>query len=125
LTVWDGNPTHICSYTGIKWGNLASDEKREFKQTGEFISHVKTTLSCQGTYKVSNNGVLDLKTNCQSYAAKIEGLSPTYLIVKEGERYHTANWINVEHIHGVTLSHPMKIYLPSVFFIKLLKNHLF
>lgn len=86
--------THICSYNGIKWGNSAGDEKRDFKQNSDFSHFVKSTLTCQGSYKISDNGALDMNTNCQNYSEKIVDLTATFLTVKQGNRYFKYRKLN-------------------------------
>lgn len=94
MTMHDG---HICTNSdnnaddkttiAIKWANTASDEKRHFEQNGDYNSYVKTTLRCQGTYKIAGFGGLHLNTTCQNWSEKIVEVSSTLLIIKEGDSY--------------------------------------
>lgn len=86
--------THICSYNGIKWGNSAGDEKRDFKQNSDYSHFVKSTLTCQGSYKFSDNSTLNMNMNCQNYSEKIVDLTATFLTVKVGNRYYKYRKLN-------------------------------
>jgi hypothetical protein len=88
---------HICndpsmaadkiSYT-TQWGKVSTDEKRTFKPNGNVSLYENATLSCDGTYTISNNGALDIKATCQNAFGKIETLTNTLLIVREGTVFY-------------------------------------
>ena len=71
----------------VKWENPAMAEKRNFEPDGNYYCTWTNQLSCKGTYKISNNGVLEVNNNCQNYLEKVETLTVTNLIVKEGNLY--------------------------------------
>ena len=81
------NPTHICTYNGIKWQNTKDDESQEFKQNGEYSCYLKKQLGCKGSYRISNEGDLDINSNCQNNTVKIAGLTTIFLTVKDGNTY--------------------------------------
>ena len=88
---------HVCTYPQnmaadkityvVKWENTTMDEKRDFNSSGDYNCYWAKQLSCKGTYKISNNGVLEVNNNCQNYLEKVETLTTTNLIVKEGNLY--------------------------------------
>jgi hypothetical protein len=71
----------------VKWENAVMDEKRDFQSGGNYDCYWTKQLSCKGSYKISNNGVLEVNNNCQNYLEKVETLTITTLIVKEGNLY--------------------------------------
>ena len=75
----------------VKWENAAMDEKRDFKLSGDYNCYWKKQLSCKGSYKISNYGVLEVNNNCQNYIEKVEILTATNLVVKEGNLYFKFN----------------------------------
>jgi hypothetical protein len=71
----------------VQWEKAASDESRVFEQNRDYKSYVKSTLTCQGAYKISDFGLLEVQTNCENYVAKIEGLTKTALTVRQGSHF--------------------------------------
>lgn len=71
----------------IKWENSVLDEKRDFQPSGNYDCYWAKQLSCKGSYKISNNGVLEVNNNCQNYLEKVETLTTTNLVVKQGNIY--------------------------------------
>lgn len=71
----------------VKWDKDIMDEKRDFQPNGNYYCIWTKQLSCTGTYKISNNGVLEVNNNCQNFLEKVETLTTTNLIVKEGNLY--------------------------------------
>ena len=71
----------------VQWQNVASDEKRQFKPNGDYSTYVKTALTCQGTFKIADSGVLEMNTNCANTIEKIENVPATYLTIKQGSNY--------------------------------------
>ncbi len=71
----------------VQWEKVASEEKRQFKPNGDYNTYVKTTLTCQGNYKVADSGVLEMNTNCENAISKIEKVPATYLIMRQGNNY--------------------------------------
>jgi hypothetical protein len=78
-----------CSFTGtknpmIQWSNVSADEKRAFTADGKYSRYVNGTLTYQGTYAISYDGVLELTTNAQKSVETIQELTCTSLILREG-----------------------------------------
>lgn len=71
----------------VQWQKAASDEKRNFMQNGNYNSYVESALACQGTYKVSDIGILEMNTNCEQVIGKIEQLPSDFLVIKQGSHY--------------------------------------
>lgn len=71
----------------VHWAKVVSDENRAFKPNGEYNSYQKSILTCKGVYKISDNGLLESHTNCDDDVAKIEGITPTSLTVRQGTNY--------------------------------------
>ena len=72
----------------IVWSKTTNDEKRNFKENGDYNSYLKTTLSCQGTYKITNGDALEMITTCLNFSEKIVGLTSDLFIIKEGEHFY-------------------------------------
>ncbi len=70
----------------VYWRNFISDEKRNFKQNGEY-SQYSESATCQGSYKISQTGILEINTNCKNGIEKIETLTPSLLTVKQGSTF--------------------------------------
>jgi hypothetical protein len=70
----------------VQWNKTALDEKRNFKPNGGY-SQYSESATCQGTYKISKNAVLEVTTNCTNAFARIEELTLTFLTLKEGNTY--------------------------------------
>lgn len=96
---------HICSGTAnsttsantttlVKWENATSLEKRDFRQNGDYNQSLTSALTCQGTYKIANNEILDVTTNCQISSEKIAQLTSHFLTVKEGNRFFKYRKLN-------------------------------
>ena len=68
----------------VQWKKIVSDEKRFFKPNGDYTTYLSTTLSCQGTYKIAESGVLETNTNCENTIGKIDNLPTTYLTIRQG-----------------------------------------
>jgi hypothetical protein len=87
---------HVCSGMGdnktsakttvVQWNNVTIDETQSFKQNGVY-SQVSESAICQGSYKTSINGELEVKNNCKSYTEKIVELTAYFLTVKKENRY--------------------------------------
>ena len=71
----------------INWEYTTGDEKQDFKQNGDYHRYRKSAIACQGSYKISEIGILELNTNCQNQSAKIEEVTPIFLTIKEGGSY--------------------------------------
>ncbi len=71
----------------VQWEKVASDEKRLFKPNGEYTTYLSSNLSCQGTYKIAESGVLETNTNCENAFGKIDKLPATFLTIKQGVNY--------------------------------------
>ena len=71
----------------LRWDNVTSDEKRIFKKNGAYSHYLNKQLTCQGSYKIDENGVLDLTTECQSLSGKVVGLKTNSLIIQEGDNF--------------------------------------
>ena len=88
---------HNCTYdnqsaenkmpTTIKWENAKDDESQDFKQNGEYSCYLKKQLGCKGAYRISNEGDLDINSNCQNNSVKIAGLTTIFLTIKDGNNY--------------------------------------
>lgn len=73
--------------TSIKWENAKIDESQDFKQNGEYNCYLKKQLGCKGNYRISNEGDLDINSNCQNNSVKIDGLTTIFLTIKDGNTY--------------------------------------
>ena len=73
--------------TTIKWENAKDDESQDFQPNGNYYCTWTKQLSCKGTYKISNEGDLDINSNCQNNTVKIAGLTTIFLTVKDGNNY--------------------------------------
>ena len=73
--------------TTIKWENAKVDESQDFKQNGEYSCYLKKQLGCKGSYKISNEGDLDINSNCQNNSLKIAELTTIFLTIKDGNNY--------------------------------------
>jgi hypothetical protein len=80
------NTTSAKTTTVVQWNNATNDETQSFKQNGVY-SQVSESAICQGSYKTSTNGLLEVKSNCKSYTEKIVELTAYFLTVKEENRY--------------------------------------
>jgi hypothetical protein len=88
---------HNCIYRGlttsnmakymIKWAMAMEDEKRDFKQNGEYNLFLNKQLACNGTFKIANNGVLDMNNSCKTTNETIVELTTSSLTIKKGETY--------------------------------------
>ena len=95
---------HVCTYPQnmaadkityvVKWENTTMDEKRDFNSSGDYNCYWAKQLSCKGTYKISNEGDLDINSNCQNNTVKIAGLTTIFLTVKDGNNYFKYRKIN-------------------------------
>ncbi len=71
----------------VQWTDIVSQERRDFKPNGVYNTYLKTALSCQGTYKIDDSGVLEMNTNCENAIGKIEKLPSSSLIIRQGNNY--------------------------------------
>ena len=71
----------------VQWEKATSDENQEFKSNGDYNTYQKSTLTCQGSYKISDSGLLEAQTDCDNYIAKIEALTTTILTVRQGSHF--------------------------------------
>ena len=85
---YDNQSTENKLPTIIKWENAKIDESQDFRQNGEYNCYLKKQLGCKGTYKISNEGDLDINSNCQNNSVKIDGLTTVFLTVKDGSNYY-------------------------------------
>jgi hypothetical protein len=88
------NTTSAKTTTVVQWNNATIDETQNFEQNGDYNSYLKSILSCQGFYKIDNNGDLVIKNNCQILNEKIIELTSAFLTVKEGTRYFKYRKVN-------------------------------
>lgn len=77
----------------IQWENVTNDEKRDFKQNGAYYQYSESA-TCQGSYKISENAVLQVISNCKSLSEKIVGLTSFFLTIKEGDNYFKYRKLN-------------------------------
>ena len=84
---YDNHSTENKMPTTIKWENAKDDESQDFKQNGEYSCYLKKQLGCKGSYRISNEGDLDINSNCQNNTVKIAGLTTIFLTVKDGNTY--------------------------------------
>lgn len=87
------NTTSAKTTTVVQWENTAGDEKRNFKQNGDF-SQYSEFATCQGAYKISENGILEVNTNCKNGIEKIEELTSTFLTVRNGHTFFKYRKVN-------------------------------
>jgi hypothetical protein len=78
-----------CGFTGtknpmIQWSNALADEKRAFTLNGGYSRYVNSTLTCEGTYKITYVGTIELTTNCQNAVETVQALTVNSLIVRDG-----------------------------------------
>ncbi len=76
-------PANQITYV-VQWQKASSDENRVFEQNSSYKSYLKSTLTCQGVYNISDSGLLEVKTNCDNYISKIEALTKETLTVRQG-----------------------------------------
>ena len=91
---YDNHSTENKMSTTIKWENAKDDESQDFKQNGEYSCYLKKQLGCKGAYRISNEGDLDINSNCQNNTVKIAGLTTIFLTVKDGNNYFKYRKIN-------------------------------
>ena len=84
---YDNQSTENKLPTTIKWENAKVDESQDFRQNGEYNCYLKKQLGCKGTYRISNEGELDINSNCQNNSVKIAGLTTIFLTIKDGNNY--------------------------------------
>ena len=85
--LYDNHFTENKMSTTIKWENAKVDESQDFKQNGEYSCYLKKQLGCKGAYRISNEGDLDINSNCQNNSVKITGLTTIFLTIKDGNHY--------------------------------------
>ena len=71
----------------IQWDNATTDEKRDFKQNGDYSRYLKNELTCQGAYKIGDDGALVVQSNCPNFSEIIVGLTTTFLTLREDNTY--------------------------------------
>lgn len=78
----------------VNWGKVSAEDTQVFKSDGSYRQGLTPTLTCSGRYTISNHAVLEIISDCKSSSARIEELTPTGLIVKDGAlhlKYHRLN----------------------------------
>ena len=86
---------HICTETehdnkattAINWKKVTVDDYQAFQQNGTYTRFVDKKLTCQGTYSITENAVIEINAECQSIPEKIVDIKATVLILKEGHNY--------------------------------------
>ena len=68
----------------LEWKSAQDDEKREFMQNGRYSLYLKKQLTCQGTYKIINEGALEVTSNCPNFSEKIVALTTVFLTIRDG-----------------------------------------
>lgn len=71
----------------VHWEKVTSDERQDYKPLGAYSFYFKTILMEQGSYTISDLGLLEVGTNRKNYVAKIEELTNISLILKQGDNY--------------------------------------
>ena len=72
----------------VQWEKIASDEKRDFKKNGEYNSYLKSAMTCSGTYNLTFANILEWDTNCEKSTAKVEKVTASSMIIKQGSNYY-------------------------------------
>lgn len=90
IDVHNGQP---CSFTGtktpmVKWEAASINEQRDFLQKGDYNHFLEKKLSCQGSFKISNDANLAIIGNCEVHTETIVELTTTSLIIKTGNNYY-------------------------------------
>lgn len=78
----------------LKWENASIDDNRNFKKNGAYSSYGEATTPCQGTYKVSAIGFLEVQNNCENYVCKIEEVTSQFLTIKQVNLYSKYRRVN-------------------------------